>query len=404
MLDRATGDRATQYAVITAAMAGVIIYGSLFPFAFHARPDRESALRALLSTWHSWAGRGDSIANILLYVPFGFFAVQALHRPLSRARGSLVKLALVTVGLVTLAGLALSTSIELAQFYDAGRDSSMSDMYTNTMGTFLGAAAGAMFLHGLRLPLIGRMERRPFAALLLACWLGSQLYPYVPVIDLQKYKTAVAPLIHSPALLLLDLYRYSVTWLAVAVLLEVLFGAIRGRMALRVLVPAVLGARVLIADAVLSPAEVLGGGIAVTLWMVWLWKFRARAIAIAGLFTSLVVLEALAPFHFSAVARPFGWIPFLGFMQAPADTGIRVFLEKTFTYGSLIWLMVRCACGWSAATLFGFLLVLCLRFGQVYLPGRSAESTDAIMLLMLAVAMRWMEDDPGAVYELPRPA
>lgn len=345
--------RATRYGLLTAATAGVILYGSLYPFVFHSPARAEGALRALLSTWQNRAGQSDSLVNILLYAPFGFLAAQAV-------RGLAWQVRLV---LVTLAGLTLSTGIEVAQFYDVGRDSSMADIYTNTAGALLGAAAGAAV----------RVEGRTFAATLLTCWLGRELYSSVP----------------SP----LEFYRSLVGWLAAAVLMEAVLGVRRGRIALVALVPGVLCAR-LIAGGVVSPAEVLGGVLAAILWMT-LGRLRGRDVAITGLMIGLVILEALAPFQFSAATHRFGWIPFLSLIQAPVDTGIRVFLEKSFLYGGLTWLLVRCGWRWGAATAFGFLLVLALRLGQVYLPGRSAEITDAVMLLMLAVGMRWMEDDGG---------
>jgi hypothetical protein len=106
------------------------------------------------------------------------------------------------------------------------------------------------------------------------------------------------------------------------------------------------------------------------------------------LFVALIVLLALAPFHFSAVPREFGWVPFVGFLGAPELAAIRVFFEKGFLYGGLIWLLVRAGFSIGAAAALGALLVFSLRLFQVYLPDRSAEITDAVLLLMLAATMK----------------
>ena len=45
--------------------------------------------------------------------------------------------------LITLTGLMLCVGVELAQFYDIGRVTNMSDVYLNTLGTLLGAVGGA---------------------------------------------------------------------------------------------------------------------------------------------------------------------------------------------------------------------------------------------------------------------
>jgi VanZ family protein len=91
----------------------VIAYGTLYPFAFHARPDSPGPLHALAATYGDPDSRSDIVANILLYIPFGFFAIQALRRPPG----------LWSVILVTLAGTVLSFSGEFLQYYIPGRDS-----------------------------------------------------------------------------------------------------------------------------------------------------------------------------------------------------------------------------------------------------------------------------------------
>ena len=68
-------------AVLAAGIAGIIVYGSLFPFHFWNNPNPAGPLRALLATWRTHPSRGDFIGNILLYMPFGFFAVRSLVRP-----------------------------------------------------------------------------------------------------------------------------------------------------------------------------------------------------------------------------------------------------------------------------------------------------------------------------------
>jgi len=285
--------------------------------------------------------------------------------------------------------------LELTQFYEAGRVPSLADVYANAVGVLLGAATSAVVFRKLPWTRIGRAERRPFVILLLSCWIGYRLFPYAPTIDLHKYWTAIKPLIFSPSLPLLDLYRHLVIWLVAALLLEALVGTVRSRIALPLLFVTVLFARVLVVDGVLSPAEVLGGAIAVPVWSALLSRVRIGAALVAVSFVGVVVIQALEPFQFSSPARPFGWIPFRGFLQGSIEANIRSLLEKIFTYGALIWLMTRAACKLLVATSLGGGLVLGLRLSQVFLPGRSAEITDVIILLGLAVLMKTMIEDPS---------
>jgi len=376
-----------NFALIAAGITLVIIYGTLYPFHFRERLDSNGAVGALLKTWRGPFGRGDFVANILLYLPFGLFWVQTLRRwPI-----------IIRVASVVFSGLALSAGIELIQFYEPGRVSSLSDVYSNTLGALVGSVAGSILGSRAFSWRAGTMGRRPFVVLLIFCWLGYRLFPYVPVIDLHKYWISVKPLVFSPVLPPLDFYRHSVIWLAVALLLEALFGVAGSRLVLLLLLPIVLFARVLIVDAVLSPAEVAGGVLGTVVWCGFSSRVQSRAPVVAVLFVGVVAIDALRPFQFSAVAHPFGWIPFAGFMRGSVEGNIRAFFEKVFTYGTLTWLIARAGTKFIIAVCVSTGLVLCLRVSQVFLPLRSAEITDPIMVLILAGVMIQMRENPRRV-------
>jgi VanZ family protein len=76
----------------------------------------------------SW--RKDVIENILGFMPFGFVLCGLFA--LSRPRGQAILMA-------TLVGGLLSLSVESLQYYIPRRDSSLTDVMTNTTGTLLGA-------------------------------------------------------------------------------------------------------------------------------------------------------------------------------------------------------------------------------------------------------------------------
>src|SRR5947207_5255786 len=70
-------------AIVTAGLAVIIAYGSLYPFEFSVPTAAPGPVQALLRTWANTPGRGDFLANVLLYMPLGFFAVL---RPWQRCR------------------------------------------------------------------------------------------------------------------------------------------------------------------------------------------------------------------------------------------------------------------------------------------------------------------------------
>src|ERR1051326_4265599 len=241
-----------RFRAITFGIIAVIVYGSLYPFCFYNNPDPDGPLRALLHTWRILGGRGDSIANFILYVPLGFFLVRD-KRP--RSYSFFVAVA---------GGISLSTVMELLQFYDATRYSQMSDIYLNGAGTICGAAAGILCRRiDFRL---GGVRRHDFVALLLVCWLGYRLFPYAPVIDLHKYWAAIKPVVLSPRASSIDVYRHTVTWLGISMLLEAIIEAPYARFVPIPLLGGVLFLRIVIADVVLSLPEILGGVLGVLLW------------------------------------------------------------------------------------------------------------------------------------------
>ena len=128
------------------------------------------------------------------------------------------------------------------------------------------------------------------------------------------------------------------------------------------------------------------------LWITWLSRVRNGTTIVAGLFITGIVLQGLEPFYLARTPRPFGWIPFRSFMQGSMEIAVVSFLEKVFTYGSLVWLLTRTGFSWARATLSGAALIFAIRLAQVYLPGRSAEITDVIMLLIMDAIMRLMPD------------
>ena len=76
------------------------------------------------------------------------------------------------------------------------------------------------------------------------------------------------------------------------------------------------------------------------------------------------------------------------FMRGSISAAVVSFFEKVFVYGSLIWLLMRTGMGWVWATAAAASMVMVLRMIQVYLPNRSAEITDVLMVLILAGILR----------------
>lgn len=359
-----------DFAVAWAISASLILYGSLYPFEFRAPENGAGAVATLLGGWDHRPGRGDFLSNILLYVPLGFFGVLAASRAWGAARRA---------ALATLLGTALSVCVELVQYFDAGRQTTTTDVYANVAGTALGALAGCIGGAGLRRPSMGRIAADPFPALLLLTWLAYRLYPFVPSVEPRKYWHAVKPLVLAPQVAPYDLFRHAAVWLFVAALVDATAGRGRSIPWFALLAGGVLLAEVVIVDKTLGAAEVAGAGSALCLAALGVHR---RAGVVAALLGVCVVAWRLEPFRFQGPAGSFGLVPFLGFMRGSLDVNAMSFLQKFSLYGGLVWLLAETGLRvrLSAAAVAAGLLLTGL--AQTWLPGRSADVTDAVMALM----------------------
>ena len=383
---------ARAYGFVLLLVVLVILYGSLFPFEFQERSYPGGPLLFFLGTWREWDHRGDLLANILLYLPFGFLTVNALPR---RFPGALKFL------LAVIAGVVLSTAIEIAQFYDVGRVTSMGDVYANGIGVALGAAAGIVLGASSRWPFVGELAANPTEALLLTMFLAYRLFPYVPVIDLHKYWHAVQPMLLQPTLPPGEFLRYLVTWLFVAAVVHVLYGFRRFLLLFPLLCGGEFLGKVVIIDNALKLNDVLSAASAWLIWGVLLRRLPGKFGVLALAFAAMIAIERLQPFRFETLPRAFGWIPFASFMQGSIDVDIQAFCQKFYEYGGLVWLLNRGGMRLLVSTLFTATILFATSFAECWLPGRSAEITDGIMALIVGGIFAVLRKSP---YSCARPS
>ncbi|MDP2171202.1 MAG: VanZ family protein [Rhodocyclaceae bacterium] len=152
------------------------IYGSLYPFAGW-RDTGVSPLAFLFAGWPRYYTGFDLTVNTLAYVPIGFLWATVLSTRLPRFAAFAV---------AALLGALLSGSLETTQNFLPSRVPSNLDLATNTLGAFIGAAAGmrwgAHLLDGGRLH--AWREHRflggatgDHGLMLVALWLLTQLNP-----------------------------------------------------------------------------------------------------------------------------------------------------------------------------------------------------------------------------------
>ena len=285
-------------------------------------------------------------------------------------------------------GAGLATFVELLQFYEASRVSTLGDVYANAIGAALGAMGAAAVGASMRWPLVAEGAAHPGATLVLLLFVAYRLYPYVPTIDAHKYWHAVRGMLLAPRLPPWELAHDTLVWLLVVSVIYALYGYRRWLWLFTLFAAMEFLGRILIVSTTLDWPDVIGAGLALLIWL-QLSRLNRRGFAvIAGLFVLLLLARRLDPFTFNPTPlHSFGWMPFRSFLTATAHSRVPIVWEKWFLYAGTIWLLSWAGVALPIGTAMTSGVLLATSVAQIYLPGRSAEITDALMALLLGLAI-----------------
>ena len=167
---------AARLGSVTLGYAAFVVYGSLVPLAFHYRPLGE-AWAAFVQTPYLELGvdsRADWVANILLYIPLGFFACGWLAARLRAGAASILAWSLCAL---------LAVAVEFTQLFFPPRTVSLNDLVAEGIGAGLGIAlwhwAGERLVRLSQDVLRGGQRgARALIALYAAGYVGFSLFPY----------------------------------------------------------------------------------------------------------------------------------------------------------------------------------------------------------------------------------
>jgi len=365
----------------------VIAYFTLYPWTFvpfHGHSTILEGVRPLV-----WKGDYlDIVVNFCFYLPLGVLGVLGWWKGSSTA-GRWIALAAF--------GAALSFTLETIQAWVPGRDSSLLDILTNTIGTIAGARLGVAIARHLPSNLRWGLPspRWPMPAVLIAAWLVSQWFPFLPILRILQFSESLHALMQVSSLGWIGLADAFVGALLIGRLLREALTSSAYRLALAgacLVLPARLF--IVVGAAPWPLAVAFAAGLLVS--HLALARVHAGTRLLAAAAVLLIAVRELDPFHFSVTAEPFYWIPFSGFLEATRDSAIRVISGKFFLYGATVWVVreVGVSLGIAASGVGG--LLIAGECAQRYLPGRVAESTDPILAVIAACVIVWLKDRPPA--------
>jgi VanZ family protein len=369
-------------------IVALIVYGSLYPWHFRFAGAPANPLLVLLHAWPPVAwdrfALRDAIVNVLLYLPFGAAAMWALPHRIPRAAGAAAAL---------FGAMALSASMEMTQVYVPGRVCSLFDVLSNTAGGAAGIAV-ALLYHPAP---TGSPRRAAIPAggwLILALFAGYQLYPFFPILSQTRLLHAVERLRAAEGFSLNEVWCSAGEWLAALVVLEAVLDA-AGLLPSRLwptLAALCLPLRMVVPDRTLALHEVLG---ALLGWLAWmLLRRRLRLRAAVWVLGAAIVLRELAPFHLASAPSAFVWIPFRPTFDSERHSALVILARKAFDYGAMVWLLRANGVSWARAGAAVAAVLAVLEAAQRWLPGRTPETTDAVLTLLLTFFLWSLDNFP----------
>lgn len=373
------------------AVVALIAYGSLYPF--NLKPDalNHGVMEALRELSWARAGRGDRIANVLLYLPLGFCLFLWLSARLRRSAAVIV---------AVIGGSLLSLAVEVAQVYISSRVPSLTDLTLNALGTLIGATAGMVWdkIGGL-MHLPRRVEKPngdPPARLLIALWLLWRLAPFVPHFDLGKLKSALEPLFR-PQIDLVSTLVWLGYWLVISQALAALVARSHMLESLLLMMATVLVGRLLVANQAFVPSELVAL-IALVPIVVLMYRMTQgpRRLLLIGTMLALFIYERLAPFTFTGPAPAFDFWPFLawfatGWPEALTSIDWIAFFGTVFLLAALLWVLRYAGVSFRLAAGIMLALAVATECLQLWLPERTASITDPVIALVVVIAFRYTQ-------------
>lgn len=373
--------RQTKMALVAYGL--LLVYGTWFP------ADRWDwslgGLDALFTMeWPERIGRADLIINLLVYLPFGLLVALVVTR--SR---------LAALILASLAGLGLSSCLELGQTYLPGRVTSPSDIFLNTIGSAIGAFGAAYigrsdWLNARYQQIVSQLRDQAVGRLglgVLSLWVIAQWAPFVPSLDLDNIKFGLSPfrsfLGGQGNHFLFGFLQYLAMLTGLMALgLRLFRNREPASLYLSALIVGTLLGKVLIMTRQLSP-EALLAAVCVAVLALRLRSLRSTPLQVIALI-ALVSYQTLAAFKPSLVdtsLRVMNWVPFRG--QMNSLNGLIDLLEPLWLFAAYAYLMYprrqRTSEGLALRLILIAPLTLVLEWAQETVPGRYPDITDVVV-------------------------
>lgn len=356
----------------------LIGYGSLYPFNFDwQRPFPADAGQWLLN-WQQRTLRSDLIANILLFIPYGFFGALKIQHDKRRSP-------LLSAFLLVFFGFCYAVALQWVQFLLPSRVPHAADATLNLVGILLGVSAAA-YTSSQRirrlLPQKIRFNLAP-ALVLLVLWLGWALFPYIPIFASAQLGKGFSELYNSNWQWL-DWLQYTGFWLAFFYSLQRVMAKNYPISVLLALSVFILIVKVSMYRSQLSWSEI--SAVPAALLLIYGLKEKVQLWVLSVIAMILLVHQFLWPFQLSGKLSfsNIQWVPFKGFLGGSTWYHLSYLLEISLLLSILCYALGRLLSNFKAAAIASITIMLGMSLLQLFIVGKTMDVTNIILMMVLS--------------------
>jgi len=358
--------------MILALIAGLIVYGSLYPFSFAA--PQPGAFARLFFNWQLLTSPGDMLGNIGLFAPWGMVGLLAMAPRWGRASAAAI---------TALSGFALSLGVQILQIWVPSRDAALADVFWNVVGIAGGMVAGGYFAPRLSAG-VGHQRASVVPACLLIGFVIAEWLPLIPSIDLQLMRDQLKSLWVEPGLSTSTLLLHAALAMLAGHLLGTLFGLRRSVMLLPLVLVGLSLGKLFLHKVQMDTSTPLGFVLGAACW----WELAKasetrRATMIWLILLAAYTISALAPFRLRDEPAPISWLPFAAMLEGSMLSNVRSLAANMVVFAGILYVVASNSgrCLLASIGLAGWVLLLELL--QAMVSTRTSDMTEPLLVLML---------------------
>ena len=361
-----------KHSRLIASITVLIVYGSLYPFNFS--PAQSGALTHLFFDGKLITSTGDMLGNVFLFAPLGLIAMLNWVPNWGLTRTAISAVAI---------GFSLALGLQVLQIFLPTRDAALAVVLWNMLGMLGGVLAGgciAMLKPGLaELP-----RTRTIPLSLLAVLVAIEWIPLVPSLDLQLVKLHLKLLWSTPVTLGAPLWQGIAMAILAGYLLASVFNRRRSVLWLVLFLAVVSVGKLFIEDMPMQPSGSVGLALGGLGWVIAQHCSEASRRNFVWLTLMLCyTASALAPYQLRDDFAAISWLPFATMLEGSMLSNVRSLTGNMIFYLGILFAGARPSGRITSATLGLALWVLAMELMQTMIRGRSADITEAILVLLI---------------------